>query len=222
MIQVQKNEQMKGIELVFVNYYGNIFTIVIYYSNILHFKGIMGKYPKKRKPSGKTKCTLCGKTFCARGIGSHNRQVHGMVVKTVNKYISSNDSIAVNNDAFTTVKPSAEVKELSNKTVKNLSGETGKNLSECTRPDGSKLYTEQDVWILLSKLYQATQNEDPGNLLSVFNTNDLVSSLIKDFERRFSCKFEDVKKAHPNVHPGTTNVENYKLIKDYASLNYSS
>ena len=105
--------------------------------------------------------------------------------------------------------------------VEKVSSETGKDLTECKRPDGSHLYTEQDLWILIARLAELAFNEYPGNLLSVFHTDDVADGMIRDFERRFDCKFADVKKANPNIRPGGSNVENENLIIQYASLEYS-
>lgn len=175
----------------------------------------MGKYPKHRKPSGSTVCIICGKTFPARGIGAHIRQTHGMVIKTIYNYVDVIDNTNV-------IKPITEVKEFRTEVVKKLSiVKTSKNLSESKKPEGSYYFTEQDVWILLSKLCQAAFDKDPGNLLSVFSTNDRVSELINDFEHRFDCKLEDAKKAYPNVRPASTTDGNKNLINRYASLQYS-
>jgi len=180
----------------------------------------MGKYPKHRKPSGSTVCIICGKTFSARGIGAHIRQAHGMVIKTIYNYVDViNNTTNDNTNVFT---PTSEVEELRTEVEKKLSIiKTSKNLTESKNPEGSYLFIEQDVWILLSKLCQAAFNEDPENLLSVFSTNDIVSELIKDFEHRFNCKLEDAKKAYPNVRPSSTTDENKNLVNRYASLQYS-
>ena len=179
----------------------------------------MRKYPKHRKPAGIKKCIICGKTFPARGMGAHIRQIHGLVIKTIYNYISIKDSTAKDN--VTKVESVDEITESRTEIVKKLSVETDKNFLEYKNPDGLQICPEQDVWILFSKMCQITMNVDLGNLLSVFDNNDRVSELIKDFERRFDCILADVKKAYPNVKPGHTQIEKYNLIKRYASLQYS-
>jgi hypothetical protein len=105
--------------------------------------------------------------------------------------------------------------------TKKLSVETGKDLTECKRPDGKHLYTDQDLWILLGKMYEVVYREQSGNLLSVLNTNKVVDALIADFERRFECKFSDMRKANPHIMPYSSDRENYTLISRYSKLKYS-
>lgn len=105
--------------------------------------------------------------------------------------------------------------------VKKVSCEVGKDLTECKRPDGSHLYTEQDLWILIAKINQLVFAEGTGNLLSELDTNMRAEALIRDFEKRFDCKFDDVKSANQGIRPGTTDAENETLIVKYASLSYS-
>ncbi len=105
--------------------------------------------------------------------------------------------------------------------TQKLSVETGKDLTECKRPDGKHLYTDRDLWILLAKMYEVVYHEQSGNLLSVLNTNKVVDALIADFERRFECKFDDMKKANPHIKPYDSDNENYTLISRYSKLKYS-
>jgi hypothetical protein len=113
--------------------------------------------------------------------------------------------------------------------IKKVSNEVGKDLTECKRPDGSHLYTETDLWILVAKLVQVgftgkIQNFASASgppLLSVLNTNQLSMNLISDFERRFQCKFDDVRRSSPYVHAADDGSEDEILIDRYASMEYS-
>ena len=105
--------------------------------------------------------------------------------------------------------------------VEKVSNEVGKDLTECKRPDGSHLYTDTDLWILIAKINQLVFSENTGHLLSHLDTNAKAEALIRDFEKRFDCKFDDVKTANPKVRPGTNDAENETLIIKYASLEYS-
>jgi hypothetical protein len=111
------------------------------------------------------------------------------------------------------------------KMVEKLSTETGQALSECKRPDREHLYTKQDLHILMAKLARTNwgQPASPGvaNLLSFFNAQRVTDSLIADFERRFQCKFEEVKRANPDDIPGGDNNNWSDIIGRYSNLPYS-
>ncbi len=100
--------------------------------------------------------------------------------------------------------------------VEKVSEKVGKDLGECKRPEGDHLYTEKDLWILIARISKLVF-ETPNDLMQ-----DLTAhSLIKDFEKRFDCKFDDVKSANRSIRPGATDAENETLIVKYASLSYS-
>ena len=141
-------------------------------------------------------CDICGKQMHARGIGTHKRQVHFMKENFVTKVSDNN-----------------------NGGVTKVTSEIGIDLSEYEHPN-SKLYTELDLKILLGKICRLVFSENSHNLLSVLDTNRIASKLITDFEKRFDCKFSDVKMAFPNVRAGVTNTENWKFIS-FADLSYS-
>lgn len=111
--------------------------------------------------------------------------------------------------------------------VKKVSCETGKDLTECKRPDGSHLYTETDLWILVSKLAEVGYNPIYRNsvpasgpsLLSVLHINQVSQELIWDFERRFKCRFDDVRRSNHYIH--TNGSDDEEIIKKYAQLQYS-
>jgi hypothetical protein len=77
------------------------------------------------------------------------------------------------------------------------------------------------LWILIGKLNLLVFNTDTSNLLGRWGTEETAHELIQDFERRFDCKFSDVKKTNPKVHPAKTDAENRQIALKYAYLNYS-
>lgn len=114
-----------------------------------------------------------------------------------------------------------KVKDPVSEVVNKISHDSGKDISECKRPDGEHLYIETDLWILLARICQTVIHEDSGNFISKLKTNMSTDELIRDFERRFECGFEDVKRANPKIQPGKTNKDNYLISSKYASLKYS-
>jgi hypothetical protein len=191
---------------------------------ILHIIAVMGTYPKHREPfrkhAGYRICPYCGKSIKARGIGTHIRQIHKLVIKTVLETKVIDDSTIVKSKAIddsTIVKSKA----INYDTKVKFSEITGKDLSECKRPDGSHLYTDQDLWILLGRINSVTLSSDTSNLLSKWNTENICHDLIRDFEQRFECKFGDVRKVNQNIKPGKTDKENGEIASKYAHLKYS-
>ncbi len=115
------------------------------------------------------------------------------------------------------------------KTIEKISCEVGKDLTECKRPDGSHLYTDMDLWILVSRLASVGFTGRIQNyasafgplLLSVLNTNQLSMDLISDFAQRFKCKFDDVRRSSSYIHTKEDGSEDETIIEQYASLAYS-
>jgi hypothetical protein len=180
----------------------------IKFSLILAF---MKKYPEHRKPSGYRKCDICGKTVKARGIGGHKYIKHGIVVKTI---LHNSCDNSCNNSSNLVIRPD----DLDVKKISNISS---KDLRECKRLDGQHFYTDNDLWILLSRICRSVLTEHTGDLLSMLDTNEFVSKLIEDFEQRFKCKFGDVRRANPHIKTGKTNEENWVIVTQYESLKYS-
>jgi hypothetical protein len=182
----------------------------------------MGKYPEHRKSSGYRKCDICGKTFIARGIGTHIREAHKMGINTVVKTIvtdnSNNSSNPVINSSKIPLLKSVPVKVLQ---IKEISKVIGKDLMECKRPDGQHFYTDTDLLILLARISRIELNTEIGNLIDLWDNHTITRNLIQDFERRFETKFDDIKQANPNIKTGKMDRENRQLVSKYASLNYS-
>lgn len=180
----------------------------------------MGSEQRYKVSAGYRKCDICGESMPARGIGTHRRQVHGLVVKTVvrTKVNDLSTKVINSSDHLTT-----KVADLSNNTIQSeLESVTGKDLSECKRPDGKHFYTDQDLRILTAKLIIQTYH--PGSEVALFNQFGFMD-LIADFERRFECRFDDVRKANSHgkisIEMGTTMPEHHVFAEKYGSLKYS-
>jgi hypothetical protein len=176
----------------------------------------MGKYPKHRKPAGLRKCPDCGQLVKARGMHGHRALVHNVVVKTIEKTRV--------NDLNTRVIDSSNnsYSDTDNKGITQVVSEiSGKDMSECKRPYGKHLYTDQDLWILLSRISKVMLLADTGNLLSLWDSENTCNDLIRDFEQRFECKFSEVKQANQHIKPGKTDIENWDIASKYAHLKYS-
>ncbi len=142
-------------------------------------------------------CDICGKLMHARGIGTHKRQIHIGMEDFVTKVRDNNF------DEITKVTCDIGTKSFESVHLK------------------SNLCTELDMKILLGKICRLVFSEESHNLISVLNTNRLAYELILDFERRFECKFSDIKMAFPNLRPAGTDSENSKYIS-FADLSYSN
>ncbi|HKJ81774.1 MAG TPA: hypothetical protein VJ954_07105, partial [Ignavibacteriaceae bacterium] len=158
----------------------------------------MKKYPKNRKPSGYSICNICGKPFKARGLGTHKREAHKMVVRMVD-YYSNDTNITTVNEKLTLLHGTSVYQK---KTLKQLSKnykaeqyqeetlpikETSSNQVKKTR-----LYTDMDIWILYARrsLVFYSMHYPP---------HIMKWRLIKDFEDRFKCNFDDVEKDNPRI-----------------------
>ena len=182
----------------------------------------MGVYPKHRKPSGLRKCPDCGKLIKARGLYGHRVLVHGIVEKTIVKtrvIDPSNNSVGDTGNKVTDSSNKSGTQVIPDQvTVKKVSSKVGKDLTECKRPDGSNQYTDQDIFILLSRIMDYTYK--PKSEVVLFNQFDIMD-LIADFERRFQCKFDEVRKANQHIQPGKTFEEHQIFANMYRSLQYS-
>jgi len=110
------------------------------------------------------------------------------------------------------------------KMVDKQSMETGQDLAECERPDGQHLYTRQDIMILLGKLARANwgMTAEPliADLLPWMNAKRTSDQIIFDFEKRFQCKFEDVKRINADIESDDED-DWSNIIKRYSNLPYS-
>ena len=154
------------------------------------------RYPKTRKRSETAKCPDCGEIHTTMGMGVHRRLAHKLRVKTIYKEVIA----PVNDISDTKATTKARTQAIPTQAIKTIIAEVaesiGKDLTECKRPDGTHLYTDQDLWILLSRINKVVFQEDSGSVLSKWSTDTICNDLISDFEQRFDCKFDDVKKAN--------------------------
>jgi hypothetical protein len=182
----------------------------------------MGKYPKNRKHSGYAKCNICGKTFIARGMGTHRREAHKMVVKSSTNNSNFNLITAVN-DNITVVKDSSVsttrslIKEpsLFKPISKHESSKTkDEDLTEHKPHIKTHLYNDTDLWILYGRLRMLLWSQK-------YPPHIMKERLIQDFEQRFECEFYDVEQTNTHICPDKTFAENPDLASKYASLTYS-
>jgi len=188
----------------------------------------MGLYPKHREPyrkhAGYRTCPHCGKAIKSRGIGSHIRQVHGLVVKTIVNTKVNDFSTTQVNDFSTRVNDSSnnfssKVADSSENAIqRELVSITGKDLTECKRPDGKHFYTELDIRILLARIIIETYQ--PRSEVALFNQFNIMD-LIADFEHRFKCRFDEVRQANQHIRTGKTLQEHCSFAEKYAHLQYS-
>lgn len=171
-------------------------------------------------------CDICGKKVKKFGLGTHRRMAHGISVRREIIVTKGDKQIKRSIPPRTPV----PVKTIEQKLVKKPALlftkqlDVGLDLSECKRPDSTHLYTELDLWILIGRICQTVLNEDKSNPISILGyggSMDVRDVLIRDFERRFECKFDEIVKANPDVRPGANDHENYRIATKYASLKYS-
>ncbi len=179
----------------------------------------MAKYPKNRKHSGYAKCDICGKTFIARGMGTHRREAHEMVVKSLinnsnfNLITAVNDNITVVNDNSvgkirSLIKEPSSFKPISYLKISKI---VDKDLTEYKHQKKTHLYSDTDLWILYGRFRMLMWSQQ-------YPPHIMKERLIQDFERRFECKFYDVKQANTHICPDKTFAENPSLASKYASL----
>jgi hypothetical protein len=184
-----------------------------------------------RHKSYVNKCIECGRNFTSTRNDARfhsgacrakwNRENRKNLIKAQAEIISTQAKI------ITKVMPDPGPAAIQ-KVVKDLSCKTRKDLTECKRPDGTHLYTDQDLWILIAKLCQigykgSIRNFCPAgeDLLAVMNTNRVSQELIWDFERRFQCKFDDVRCNNQYIIQDRTRAEEDELLRKYEGLSYS-
>jgi len=175
----------------------------------------MRKYPKTRRRSYTAKCPYCDGTYYAMGMGTHIREAHKMIYKTIARPTARPTAKPTAKPvAIPTAKPVA----IPDRVIQNLSDITGKNLTECKRPGGQYFYTDQDIRILLGRIIIETYQ--PKSEVALFNQFNIMD-LIEDFEHRFKCKFDDVRRTNQHIQPGKTAWEHSEFANKYMHLEYS-
>jgi hypothetical protein len=185
-------------------------------------------------------CVVCDKTYVATRKGSHccsnicraqydrNRKSKQLKQFKTQSNVIRNQSAII--DLLTPkpvdIKPvvnTQKSRDLESKVlIQELSIVTGKDLTECKRPDGDHLYTYEDLCLLTAKLIRQILN--PGYEVDLFN-KFAEMDLIEDFESRFKCRFNDVRKANNHskisVEMGNTFESYNAFYMKYAGLKYS-
>jgi hypothetical protein len=182
----------------------------------------MKNYPKKRKHCGYTKCNICGKIFIARGIGTHRREAHKMVVKSFanNSNFSLitvvNDNITVVNDSSVSVVRSFIKEPSLFKPTSNhkISKTIDKDQMEDNYNKETHLYNETDLSILYGRLRMLLYSQH-------YPPHIMKERLIQDFEQRFDCKFYEVEHSNARASFNKIFAENSNLASEYAGLTYS-
>lgn len=170
-------------------------------------------------------CDICGKSCKPRGIGSHKRLKHGIVdrvnyinlvnpdkpLKTARVSDYYNPKKVIKTEVVTQLAIPSAVEHI-----------TPDLFTGCERPDGKKLYNKLDVNILLARLIKVVfREEDSSNFLSVLNTNEKITAIIQDFEKRFLCTFKDVRKSNMDIQPFDNDRDNLAFSEKYAFMKYS-
>lgn len=176
-------------------------------------------------------CEICHKTYIATRKGSSVCSNICRAQKFRNKHSNTFKAQAKTIEAQSKVidkvlprvtgiekLPDAPKSPLLKPIIQELSTVTGKDLTECKRPDGQHLYTDQDIRILLGRIIILTyQPKSEVDLFNKFNVMDL----IEEFEHRFKCRFDDVRKTNQHIKTGKTAKEHYEFAQKYANLKYS-
>lgn len=200
----------------------------------------MRNYPKKRKHCGYAKCNIYGKTFIARGIGTHIREAHNMVVKVVvrnSNYYSKNNLITAVNDYFTAEKDyftggdgylttvnvnnAATVGTVAKNTTTfyptsnhEISEISDKDLKGCNQTDIIRLYTDTDLWIFYGRCRFLLYSHK-------YLPHEIKRYLIQDFENRFKCTPDEAIADNPHICPKKAFAENPDLPLKYGIMEYS-
>jgi len=172
-------------------------------------------------------CHICGKTIKPRGIGGHIALAHKIrEVEVVNQnFDSSGDAGGNRNETqnspprldfgsrcnLSIAKPGETVKMRSTPTETKKSTEKNKD-AEC------QLYTETDIKILLARMLKYSYGSvQPSQLLQHF----ALMEMVQDFEKRFKCEFENVRKLNQHISFGKSFSEHHNFIYQYLDLKYS-
>jgi len=170
-------------------------------------------------------CVVCGTSFKARRIDAVycSQACRMKVVRTKQKEAQNQitEALRVQSEGikrqamvFNTVMPAQGP-------INKFFIKVGKDLTQCQNSGGKRLWTDQDSWILLGRLWEAIYSEDSGNPLSILNANKITDNLIADFERRFECSFDDIKSTYSDVHPDFSDIKSKPPMILFASMKYS-
>lgn len=169
-------------------------------------------------------CLECGKNYQANRKDSKTcsetcRANYNAKKKAI-KELKKQGGLITEQDKQVIQTANETIKETIQEQIPVLSNIVGKNLTECKRPDGKHLYTQTDLWILMAKLIRYVFRTDKSNPISFLGVLG-PEELIHEFERKFKCKFDDIKKANPGIRPADTDFMNHYIMSKYANLPYS-
>jgi hypothetical protein len=164
----------------------------------------------ERKYQAHTKNSKCCSANCRVALSNKKR---------LEKAIVNAGGISEQQKELLTVQEK-RVSEVVKKEIPVISNVVGKDLSECKRPDGKHLYTELDILIMMARIIRCVFKHDISNPITILG-GEQPDNIIADFERRFQCKFSDIKKANPNIKPANNDAGNAAIMNKYAHLNYS-
>lgn len=180
----------------------------------------MKKYPKNRKSSGYAICDICGKRFVARGLGTHKREAHKMAISKVDYYRKKSPITTVNENTIDVNENSSNPERSCNtllakaKSAKSLLVTFNNKGTSCNQIQKTRLYTEMDLWILYGSLRLVFYS-------SFYPPHIMKWRLIKDFEDRFKCNFDDVKKDNTHICPDKEFTKDHDLQFKLAAMKYS-
>lgn len=172
-------------------------------------------------------CHLCSKTIKPRGMGGHLALAHGIREVAVNKQgydsrvdtggngnkiqnVSLQDTLGSQSKKKDS-RPEEPVKMNALQSQLEILPEEDKNGS-------CNLYMEMDIKILLARMLRYTLcSVQPSQLLQHFT----ILEMIQDFEKKFKCEFENVRKLNQHIRIGTTLAEHQNFIYQFGKLKYS-
>ena len=172
----------------------------------------------------KHRCVVCEKIFKAQRSDAKTcsnacrakltREKRKNVFKTQTKIINTVSS------RLAPVQVSSKLSQPVIQDIPSIASISGKDLTECKRPDGKHFYTDKDLWILYSLLLHVVRSQPKLiTILAIgpYDDSNIIGQLIMDFERRFECKFGDVKRSNPHIHFS----DSIDVTTKYTNLDYS-
>jgi len=168
-----------------------------------------------------TICDVCGVHVKPRGIGAHKRLKHQLIIRNIvrdlsnssNSSNSSNQSEDLSNSSnlsedlsnssnLKTIRPSDYNRQNSVIEETQILKINNDPKIECVRPDGKHFYNELDLKIFKAKIFFEVQihtEQSDGSLFSEMAHSKRIEEIIKDFERRFMCSFDNIKNDNPEM-----------------------
>jgi len=166
----------------------------------------------------KVPCPECGKLISPQGMGGHLWAKHKMKIQHVVK-TKMGDGAFIEHETRNSDYLSKNKEIIETQTLKVDIEEK----IECIRPDGKHFYTQEDLHILIGKIYWASHEFWNGScdnpLFAHFTLTENVNQIKRDFERRFQCKFSEAVKANKEFFD-QFNTEKGSAELKYKYMNY--